>query len=307
MSDLSDSIGGSDPALSNGARTTAKISRPAIPERKAAHRGRPMARMLPNSLAASRRGDVSLLRLSRPAKRNALDPATIAGIESFFSRPPDGTRAIILYGEGEHFSAGADLSALTNAPASDRLHYLRSWHRAFDKIENGDVPVIAALRGAVIGGGLELAAAAHIRVAERSAYYALPESAKGIFVGGGGAVRIPRLIGTSRMIDMMLTGRTYRAEEGLALGFSQYVVDDGRALADALALAERIATNTTLGNFAMLQALPRIARADPDNGILTEALMTSLMLGDEETRTRLDAGPEKHVPRSSPLSGSDDS
>jgi enoyl-CoA hydratase/carnithine racemase len=78
---------------------------------------------------------------------------------------------------------------------------------------------------------LELAAAAHIRVAERSAYYALPESTRGIFVGGGGAVRIPRLIGTTRMIDMMLTGRTYSAEEGLSLGFSQYLVDDGHGLA----------------------------------------------------------------------------
>jgi 1,4-dihydroxy-2-naphthoyl-CoA synthase len=82
------------------------------------------------------------------------------------------------------------------------------------------MPVVAVLRGAVIGGGLELAAAAHIRVAERSAYYALPEAARGIFVGGGGAVRIPRLIGTTRMIDMMLTGRTYTADEGLSLAGS---------------------------------------------------------------------------------------
>ena len=77
------------------------------------------------------------------------------------------------------------------------------------------MPVVAVLHRAVIGGGLELAAAGHIRVAERSAYYALPEATRGIFVGGGDAVRIPRLIGTTRMIDMMLTGRTYSAEEGL--------------------------------------------------------------------------------------------
>ena len=71
-----------------------------------------------------------------------------------------------------------------------RVRYSRAWHRAFDWIENSGLPVIAVLHGAVIGGGLELAASAHIRVAERSAYYALPESARGIFVGGGGAVRI---------------------------------------------------------------------------------------------------------------------
>ena len=77
------------------------------------------------------------------------------------------------------------------------------WHRVFDRIQYSRVPVIAALRGAVIGGGLELACAAHIRVAEPSAYFALPEGQRGIFVGGGGSVRIPRLIGVARMADMM--------------------------------------------------------------------------------------------------------
>src|SRR5258706_7297710 len=164
--------------------------------------------ILPNSLVVSQLGPVTLLRLSRPAKRNALDDATIAGIESFFSNPPEQTRAIVLHGEGKHFSAGADLSAFADISASGRVHFSRSWHRAFDRIENGDVPVIAVLHGAVIGGGLEIAAVAHIPVAERSAYYALPESARGIFVGGGGAVRMPRLIGTPRMVDMIPTRRT---------------------------------------------------------------------------------------------------
>ena len=96
---------------------------------------------------------------------------------------------------------------------------------------------------------------------------------RGIFVGGGGAVRVPRLIGTSRMIDMMLTGRTYSAVEGGALGFSQYVVEDGQGVSKAIELAERISANATLSNFAVVQALPRIARSDPDAGLLMESLM----------------------------------
>ena len=260
-------------------------------------------RVSPNSLIASQRGPVTLLRLSRPAKRNALDDATIAGIASFFSDPPEQMRALILYGEGEHFSAGADLSAVTDISAPVSVRRSRFWHRAFDLIENGDVPVVAVLHGAVIGGGLELAAAAHIRVAERSAYYALPEGARGIFVGGGGAVRIPRLIGTARMIDMMLTGRTYSAEEGLSLGFSQYVVDDGRGLAKAIELAERIATNTVLSNFAMVQALPRIARSDPDGGFLLESLMAAITIDSDEAKARVNAVLERRVPRVAPLSG----
>src|SRR5260221_2501898 len=254
-------------------------------------------RVLPDSLITSQRGPVTLLRLSRPAKRNALDDTTIAGIESFFSDPPEQTRAVILHGEGKHFSAGADLSAFAHISASGRVHFSRSWHRAFDCIENGGVPVVAVLQGAVIGGGLELAAAAHIRVAERSAYYALPQAARGIFVGGGRAVRIPRLLGTSRMIDMMLTGRTYNAEEGLSAGFSQYVVDDGHGLAKAIELAERIATNTALSNFALVQALPRIARSDPDGGFLLESLMAAITIGDDEARARVNALLAKRAPK----------
>jgi enoyl-CoA hydratase/carnithine racemase len=262
-------------------------------------------RVLPDSLIANQRGLVALLRLSRPAKRNALDDATIAGIESFFSDPPEETRAIILHGEGKHFSAGADLSAGTDSRAPTSVRRSRSWHRAFDRIENGDVPVVAVLHGAVIGGGLELAAVAHIRVAERSAYYALPEAARGIFVGGGGAARIPRLIGTTRMIDMMLTGRTYTAEEGLSLGFSQYVVDDGHGLAKAIELAERIATNTALSNFAMVQALPRIAHSGPDGGFLLESLMAAITIGDDDAKARINAFLEKRVPKVAPPESED--
>src|SRR6516164_3553694 len=132
--------------------------------------------------------------MSRPSKRNALDAAMLAGIEGFFSDPPEGTRAIIIYGEGKHFSAGVDLAALGEIHGyEDSIRFSRAFHRAFDRIENSEIPVIAVMQGAVIGGGLELAAAA----------------------------RIPRLIGATRMTDMMLTGRTYTAEEGMPLVFSQ--------------------------------------------------------------------------------------
>jgi enoyl-CoA hydratase/carnithine racemase len=263
-------------------------------------------RVLPRTLTVSQRGAVTLLRLSRPAKRNALDEATIAGLETFFSDPPEETRVVVLFGEGKHFSAGADLGCFVDTSAWDRVLISESWHRALDRIENAGVPVIAALHGGVIGGGLELAASAHIRVAERNSYYALPEGARGLFVGGGGAVRVPRLIGTSRMIDMMLTGRIYTAEEGESLGFSQYVVDDGFGLAKAIELAEQVVTNTTLSNFAIAQALPRIARSSPDGGFLMESLMASIVFGEEEAKARIKAFFEKRVPKVAPLFGEDE-
>jgi len=268
------------------------------------HDGQPTSGpVLPSTLTVSQRGPVTLLRLSRPAKRNALDVPTIAGLGRFSSDPPKETRVVVLFGEGKHFSAGADLRSFADTSARDRVLISETWHRAFDRIENGGVPVIAALRGGVIGGGLELAASAHIRVAERNSYYALPEGARGLFVGGGGAVRVPRLIGTSRMIDMMLTGRIYSAEEGASLGFSQYVVDDGFGLAKAIELAEQIATNTTLSNFAITQALPRIAGSNPDSGLLMESLMAAIAIGDEEAKARINAFFEKRVPKVAPLFG----
>ena len=163
------------------------------------------------------------------------------------------------------------------------------WHRVFDRIQYSRVPVIAALKGAVIGGGLELACAAHIRIAEPSAYFALPEGQRGIFVGGGGSVRLPRLIGVARMMDMMLTGRVYSATEGASYGFSQYLTEPGGALPKALEVAERVAANAPLTNFAVLQALPMIAEANPQTGLLMESLMATVAQSDKEAKRRIRA------------------
>jgi enoyl-CoA hydratase/carnithine racemase len=115
---------------------------------------------LPASLAASRDGDVAILRLARPQKRNALDDESILGIETFFTSIPDGIGAVLLHGEGEHFSAGLDLSELQERDIKQGIAHSGLWHRAFEKIQFGKVPVVAVLHGAVVGGGLELAAAA---------------------------------------------------------------------------------------------------------------------------------------------------
>ena len=252
---------------------------------------------LPASLAAERQDKVAILRLKRAHKRNALDDDTVIGIEIFFTSLPDGIGAVLLCGEGEHFSAGLDLSELEERDIQQGIAHSRLWHRAFEKIQFGKVPVVAVLHGAVVGGGLELAAAAHIRVAERSAYYALPEGSRGIYVGGGGSVRLPRLIGVARMMDMMLTGRTYSAEEGQAIGLTTYLTEPGKGFAKGLELAHRIAANTALTNFAIMQALPRIAEMDPGNGYAVEALMAAIAQADAEAKSRLKDFLEKRGPK----------
>ncbi len=252
---------------------------------------------LPPSLRAERRGAVAVLWLHRAEKRNALNDTLVQGMVAFFDSLPEDIRAVVLAGDGQHFSAGLDLTELEERDVFSGIGHSSSWHRAFDRIQFGKVPVVAVLHGAVVGGGLELAAAVHIRVAERSAYYALPEGSRGIFVGGGGSVRLPPLIGVARMMDMMLTGRTLGAEEGQAIGLTQYLVDDGAGMAKGLELAERIAGNAPFTNFAVTHMLPRIARADPAAGFATEALTAAIAQGEKEAKKRLKAFLEKRAPK----------
>ena len=176
---------------------------------------------------------------------------------------------------------------MTDTDIAAGIAHSRSWHRAFEAIEFGRVPVVSVMHGAVVGGGLELVCSTHVRVAEKSAFYALPEGMRGIFVGGGGSVRISRLIGVSRMQDMMLTGRTYGAHEGLALGLSHYVVEPGEGLAKGIELARRIAQNTQMTNFAVQHILPRIGVSDPVTGLAIEALISSIAQGDPAAKERL--------------------
>ncbi|MEO6031424.1 MAG: crotonase/enoyl-CoA hydratase family protein [Burkholderiaceae bacterium] len=234
-------------------------------------------------------GPVTHVRLMRPAKRNALNDALIARLHAAFTSLPETTRVVVLSGEGEHFCAGLDLSEMSERSAAEGIHHSRSWHAAFEQIQFGRVPVIAVLHGAVVGGGLELASSAHIRVAEASAFYGLPEGQRGLFVGGGGSARIPRLIGVACMADMMLTGRVHDADEGQRIGLSQYVVGAGQGLAKAFELAHKIAANAPLSNFAVLHALPRIAEMGQNEGLFTESLMAAIAQGDGAAKGRMKA------------------
>jgi len=240
-------------------------------------------------LRVERQGAVLTVGLNRPAKRNALNDGIILALGDCFADLPEDIGAVVIHGIGEHFSSGLDLSELSDHDATGGLIHSQMWHRVFDRIQYSRVPVIAALKGAVIGGGLELACAAHIRVAEPSAYFARPEGQRGIFVGGGVSVRLPRLIGVSRMTDMMLTGRVYSATEGSSYGFAQYLTEADGALPKALELAERIATNAPLTNFAVLQALPMIAESNPQTGLLMESLMATVAQSDKEAKRRIRA------------------
>lgn len=238
---------------------------------------------------------IAHVRLNRPAKRNAVNDTLVAQLQTAFIKLPTGVKAVVLSGAGDHFCAGLDLSELSERSVAEGVLHSRSWHQVMDSIQFGRVPVVAVLHGAVVGGGLEIASSCHLRVAEASAYYGLPEGQRGIFVGGGGSARVPRLVGVATMTDMMLTGRVLDAEEGYRRGLSQYLVADGAGFAKACELASRIAANAPLSNFAVMQALPRIADLSQSDGLFVESLMAAIAQGDDAAKERVRAFLEKRA------------
>jgi enoyl-CoA hydratase/carnithine racemase len=246
-------------------------------------------------LRLEKAGPVLHVRLNRPAKRNSISDELLAQLHAVWMCMPKDIRVAILSGEGGHFCAGLDLTEVSERSVAEGMQHSRAWHACFDAIQFGPVPVIAVLHGAVVGGGLELAASAHLRVAEASAFYGLPEGTRGIFVGGGGSVRISRLIGVARMTDMMLTGRVFDADDGQTFAISNYRVADGEGLARALELATRIAANAPLSNYAITQALPRIADLSHGDGLFMESLISSIAQGDEAAKERIRAFLDKRA------------
>ena len=244
-------------------------------------------------------GGVWVVTLNRPTKRNALDSNTIEELVDFFSTAPRaGVRAIVLAGAGDHFCAGLDLIEHHQADRSpaDFMHICLRWHEAFNKMEYGGVPIIAALNGAVVGGGLELASAAHIRVMDKTTYFALPEGQRGLFTGGGATIRVADLVGKSRMIDMMLTGRVYQGQEAIDLGLAQYIVE-GSSFEKALELAHKAAQNLPLSNFAICSAVSHMQNMSALDAAYAEAVVAGVVNTQPEARARLAAFADKSAAR----------
>jgi len=231
--------------------------------------------------------EIAFLGLNRPKKRNAINDALLAAIVAAVGRAHEEARVLVLGGHGPCFCAGLDLVEHRARSPEDVFHHSRSWHRAFRAIRHGRIPAIAALHGATVGGGLELAAACQIRVADGSAFFALPEGSHGIYVGGGASVHVARLIGSSRMADMMLTGRVLDAATAERIGLVQYLVPEGETPGKAAELASKIVETAPLTVLGVLEALPRIQDMSEDDGLFVESLMAALSQSGPEAARRL--------------------
>jgi (methylthio)acryloyl-CoA hydratase len=243
------------------------------------------------------RDSVAWLGLNRPHKRNAIGGALLAALEAAVRRAQDEARALVVFGHGPCFSAGVDLTEHRAPEPMEVFHYSRAWHAAFSLLRRGHIPAIAALHGATIGGGLELAAACHIRVADETAFFALPEGTRGIYVGGGASVYVARLLGAQRMADMMLTGRVLDAAAAERAGLVQYLVPQGEAKSKAGELAERVEAMAPLTILGVLGALPRIQDMSEADGLFVESLMVALSITGPEAAARLADFAAKRAPK----------
>lgn len=240
---------------------------------------------------------IAVLTMNRPGKRNAMCDELLEAIDAFFSAPPSDVKVVVLTGIEGHYCSGLDLSEHVSRDAEGTMRHSRNWHQVMDRIQFGGLPVVSAMFGAVIGGGLELATSTHVRIAEPSTIFQLPEGRRGIYVGGGASVRVNRIIGADRMTEMMLTGRKYGADEGLALGLTHYSVGEGEALPMAMDLARKIASNAPLSNYIMIQALGRIQDMAKADGLFTESLCAALTQTSPDAVEGLAAFLEKRAPK----------
>lgn len=240
---------------------------------------------------------IALIGIDRAHKRNAINDAALEALEGVVRRAQSEAQVAIIHGHGDHFCAGLDLAEHAGKTPMQSVNGSRRWHAVFDQIQRGTIPFVSALHGAVIGGGLELAASTHIRVGDESAFFALPEGQRGIFVGGGGSVRIARLMSAARMTDLMLTGRVLTVAEAERFNLVNYVVPSGAALQTARDLAAKIATNAPLSNFAITNALPRIQDMAQDDGLFVESLVAAFTQTSPEASQRLNDFVEKKAKR----------
>jgi len=224
--------------------------------------------------------DVAFLGLNRPDKRNAINDAMVEQMREAIIRAGKEAACGLLYGHGSNFSAGLDLAEMLGKMQSGYLetrpHNRHHWHEVFDMIDRGPIPFVSALHGPVVGGGLELASATHIRVADTSAIFGLPEGQRGIFVGGGGTVRIQRILGNTVMVDMMLTGRLLNVQEAERLNLVRYVAEPENLLAKAKEIAVRITKNTALTNWKITNVLSRVNDLAHDDGLFMEYLSSNM-------------------------------
>ncbi len=231
---------------------------------------------------------------------NALSSSVLQEFSSLLDTILDAndTRAIILHGEGRFFSAGADIKEFVEVAKGDGgfSQLAEAGQQLFERIENFPIPIIAAIHGAALGGGLELAMSCHLRLVAEDAKLGLPELQLGIIPGFGGTQRLPRYIGTGRALELMLTSEPISGLEAVKLGLANHAYPQETLLEEAKSLAEKFAAKSPGSVEAVISLLNAHKTLTYQEGINLEAKLFGELFNSADAKEGISAFIEKRKP-----------
>ncbi len=248
------------------------------------------------TLIYEKKENIGILTLNRPEKMNAISQELTKELGQLLGEIENDIdlRVLVITGAGDKaFVAGADIKELIDRDAIKGRRVSRVRQELFSRIENLSVPVIAAVNGYALGGGLELAMACSIRIASDKAQFGAPEVKLGIIPGDGGTQRLPRLVGPGRAMEMILTGDPIDAGEAYRIGLVTRVVPHGKLMDEAMELARRIASRPPLAVQYAKEAVNRSQKGDSDSGFALESYLHALTCTTEDKKEGVTAFLEK--------------
>lgn len=245
-----------------------------------------------------KRGAIAVVTVDRADKLNALNAVTVAELRRAFEeiREDKGVRGAIMTGEGQKaFIAGADIGELALMTPLSGIQISRAGQDTLRIIETMPIPVIAAINGFALGGGLEFALACHMRIASENAKLGLPEVKLGIIPGYGGTIRLPRLVGRGRALEIMLSGEMIDAQEAYRIGLVNRVVAQTELISTAEAVLNKIAANGPVAIALAIQAIDNSYHATTEDAQRLEANMFGLLASTTDMREGMGAFLEKRT------------
>ncbi len=251
------------------------------------------------NLLVEKRDAIATVTVNRPKVLNALNRKTLGELEcAFFDLKTDGdVRAVVLTGAGEKaFVAGADINELAKLDATEGVEFARKGQAVLDLIENLGKPVIAAINGYALGGGLEIAMACHMRFAAEGARMGQPEINLGVIPGFGGTQRLARLVGEGRAMELVLSGDQITAEEAYRLGLVNRVVPAAELMNACVEFSGKLASKPAVAVRYAMQAVHRGLQSSLEDGLALEANLFGLCCATEDKKEGTGAFLEKRKP-----------
>jgi enoyl-CoA hydratase len=239
---------------------------------------------------------IAVLSVNRPEKLNALNEQTIRELGRAFEEITgrDDVGGVILTGVGEKaFVAGADIAELSRMGPVDGIEVSRLGQQVFRRIELSRKPVIAAVNGFALGGGCELALACHLRIASDNAQFGLPEVKLGIIPGYGGTLRLPRIVGKGRALELMLTAQFIKADEAYRIGLANKVVPQAELMDTARKMLSTIIANGPIAVGLAIECTTRGMEMSVDDGLALESNLFGLLAATSDMREGMQAFLEK--------------